>query len=102
MKTTWKWEIGRVNNKCLLSVVGVCKARGHEFKLRVKNFRGEVKTTFFTKNVVGFWKVQTEEVMEAGTPITLEKHLDKHLNCQHIEGYRPNASKQINISGCNG
>eukprot|EP00061_Rhincodon_typus_P004003 g21528.t1 len=39
------------------------------------------------------WNELPEEVVEAGTLITFERHLDGHMKRKDLEGYGPNAGK---------
>jgi len=69
--------IDKVDSQHHFPKVGGSKTRG--FKVRGKRFRRVQRGNIFTQRVASVWNELPEAVVEAGTILPFEKHLDCYM-----------------------
>lgn len=65
------------------------KDRGHRVKVIGEIFIRNRSGNFFHSfsSVVGIWNEQQAEVVEAGTIVTLKRHMDRYMESNDFVGY---------------
>lgn len=66
--------IAMVDSQCLFPIVEMSTTREQRFKVRGRKFKGNLNGNYFTQ-IVGIWNELPEEMVEAGTETTFNKHL---------------------------
>ena len=61
--------------------------------MKGEKFKGNIRGGFFTQRVVGVWNELPDEVVNAGSLLTLTKNLDRSMDEWCMEGYGPGAGQ---------
>eukprot|EP00061_Rhincodon_typus_P000310 g11264.t1 len=83
----------RVNRQGLFPRVEESRARRHNFKVKGKRFKRDLRDNFFTQSVVHVWNELPEEIVEAGTITTFKRHVDGYMKRKNLEGCELDAGK---------
>lgn len=64
---------------------GESKTGGRRFNLRELRFKNDMRDNVFTLRLVCAWNKLQGKVVEAGTIITVKRHLDRYLDMNDLE-----------------
>ena len=78
-------DIDQPDSQYLFPKVGGSKTRRHRFKVRGERYKRVQRGNFFTQRVVSVWNKLPEVVVEAGTILSFNKHLDSYMGTMGIE-----------------
>ena len=61
--------------------------------MKGEKFKGNIREGFFTQRVVGVWNELPDNVVNAGSLLTVKKNLDRFMDERGVEGYGPSTGQ---------
>ncbi|XP_072437775.1 uncharacterized protein [Chiloscyllium punctatum] len=71
----------------IFPLMGECRTRGHNLKIRGRPFRTEMRRNYFTQRVVAVWNALPQRAVEAQSLDSFKKELDRALKDSGVKGY---------------